>query len=294
MKQLMQKLLRPGAFAFAATVALTGLPAAVSAQEVVDEARAALPQDMIDRGTLTVATNFNWPPFDYMSEEGTPTGIEVDLLRVIGAKLGLEVAFNDMKFPSIMPGVSSARFDVGMNQFNITPERLETLDFLPYFESGYGLLVPKGGAEIDVNNLCGKTLVITQGSHYITYIEQMSQACTEAGNSEVGMKVFKSAGETMLALSNARGDGFITASAVGTYVAQQNPGLDLSQGRIDGRQDLVGLMIRKGSTLDEAMLIALESAVEDGSYLAILEKYGVAEGAIDLETMRSLSEAGES
>ncbi|GGO54930.1 amino acid ABC transporter substrate-binding protein, PAAT family [Roseovarius pacificus] len=290
MKHLMKKYMRTGVMAIAATVTMIGLSPAVSAQDVVEEARAALSQEILDRGTISVATNFNWPPFDYMSEEGEPTGIEVDLIRVIGAKLGLEVEFNDMKFPSIMPGVSSSRFDVGMNQFNITPERLKTLDFLPYFESGYGLLVPEGNASIDVNNLCGKTLVITQGSYYISYIEEMSKACTDAGNPEVGMKVFQSAAETMLALSNSRGDGFITASAVGTYVAQQNPGLELSSGRIEGRQDLVGFMIRKGSDLDKAMLIALESAVDDGSYLEVLEKYGVSEGAIGLETMRSLAD----
>ena len=39
-----------------------------------------------------------------------PIGIDIRLVRLLAAKLGLRAQFEDIKFPTIIPGVTSGRY----------------------------------------------------------------------------------------------------------------------------------------------------------------------------------------
>ena len=142
--------------------------------QVVDAARAALPDATRSSGVLKVATSLQWPPFAFSDERGTPDGIDIRLVKLLAGKLGLRPEFEDIKFPAIVPGVASGRYDIGVDQIGDTAERAKAVAFLDYFNSGLGLLVRKGETGIDVNHLCGHTLVLTQGSAQVGVAEAVS------------------------------------------------------------------------------------------------------------------------
>jgi polar amino acid transport system substrate-binding protein len=270
-----------------AGLAIFGLAAPAASQDVVEAARAALPAAVRDAGVLNVATSLQWAPFAYASESGEAVGIDISLIKVLAAKLGLEPRFEDIKFPSIIPGVQTGRYEVGVNQIGITADRLKVVDLLPYFNSGYGLLIRKGVTGIDVNDLCGKTLALTQGSSQIAVAEELSAKCAEQSKPKIEMVFYPNSADTYLAVANGRGDGFLTARAVGIYISKGNPKLEVAPGALEGRSTLSGIVIGKDSALYEAMQLALESAVEDGSYTAVLDAFGVADGAISLDRIKA-------
>ena len=107
-------------------------------------------------------------------------------MKVLAAKLGLEAEFDNIKFPSIVPGVQTGRYAAGVNQMGITAERAEVVAFVPYFNSKYGLLVPTGKTDIDINDLCGVKLALTQGSSQIAVAEQLSAKCEADGKEPIG------------------------------------------------------------------------------------------------------------
>lgn len=273
------------ALALAATIGLAG-PAA--AQAVVPEARAALPEAMRQSGVLNVATALQWAPFAYKAESGEAVGIDISLVKLLAAKMGLQAKFDDLKFPSIVPGVQTGRYDVGANQIGITDERLKAVAMLPYFNTGYGLLVRKGAATVDVNNLCGKTMALTTGSAQTAIVESLSAKCVQAGKPEIGKVFYPSSADSYLAVANGRGDGFVTARAVAVYISRINPRLDVAPGSLDGLESISGLAVGKENhALYQAMLIAMESAVADGSYAAILKEFGASESALTAERIKA-------
>ncbi|GGO54923.1 amino acid ABC transporter substrate-binding protein, PAAT family [Roseovarius pacificus] len=260
------------------------------AQDVVEEARAALPAEMRESGILKVATNFSWPPFAYKDESGKETGIDIELVKLLAAKLGLEPEFEDLKFPSIIPGVSNGRYDVGVNQFGITAERQQVAQFLPYFDTGFSLLVPEGKTEIDINNLCGRTIVITQGSALVSVVQDRSDKCVAAGDPEINLVFFKNTADTLLALTNGRGDGFVTARPVGIYIAETSEGLDVASGTLEDYSSINGIALGKErDDLFEALSLALKSAIEDGSYNEALGMFDSADGGLTLEQIEASS-----
>lgn len=101
---------------------VAAVPAGAADIAVVPAARDALPASVRDSGTLRVATSLQWAPFGYVDEAGKQEGIDLRLLDVLAAKMGLKTAVEDIKFPAIIPGVESGRYDVGANQIGITAD----------------------------------------------------------------------------------------------------------------------------------------------------------------------------
>jgi polar amino acid transport system substrate-binding protein len=268
-------------------LAAPSVPAA-AAEGVVDAARAALPEQMRASGVLKVATSLQWPPFAYKAESGEATGFDIRLVSLLAGKLGLKPDVDDIKFPAIVPGVSTGRYDIGINEIAITGERLKVADLVPYYKANLGLLIQKGRKDVDVTNLCGRTLALTQGSMQVSIAEGLSKKCTDAGKEPIKTLFFPDSADTYLAVANGRGDGFLSDIAVGVYTAKANPKLELAPGIVPTGANVSGIVVKKGNEpLYRALELALESAVEDGSYASLLKEYGVPAGALTLDEIRN-------
>ena len=263
------------------------LPA--TAQTVVDAARAALPEAIRASGVLKAATSLQWPPFAFAAPGGGPDGIDIRLVRLLAAKLGLRAEFDDIKFPSIVPGVAAGRYDIGVDQIGHTDERAKVAGFVDYYESGYGLLVRQGSAsDLDVNHLCGRTLAVTQGSAQVAVAAGLSASCVRTGGAAISTLTFPDSADTYLAVANGRGDGFLTDRAVGVYIARTNKKLALSQGTLPGERTLSGIVVAKtNAALANALRLALADAAADGSYGALLAEFGVPDGALSVAQIRT-------
>ena len=259
-----------------------------SAQSVAESARAALPGKVRDGGTLNVATALQWAPFAYRNEKDEAVGIDISLMKVISAKLGLKPAFEDLKFPAIIPGVQSGRFHVGVDQLSMSPERLAVVDMVPYFQSTSVLLVPTGKTVKDIANLCGMTFVVTQGSVQVRQLNQLTEACTKKGDKPIVQQLYPSSAESLLAIANGRGDAFLTAAPQGVYISRINKKVELVPGDVPNvERQPAGIAFEKGNTaMRKAIALALASAIEDGSYKAILKEFAVENSAVTIEEVR--------
>lgn len=275
----------------AAMIGLAALTGAASAQDVavVPAARDALPAAIRDAGVLKVATSYQWAPFAFVDDAGKPDGIDLRLVKILAAKLGLEAQFDDLTFPSIIPGVQNGRYDIGVNQMGITAERAAAVDFVPYFRSGYGLLVRNGTTGVDINSLCGHSLSLTQGSAQVAIAEEISADCLAKGNKAIEMAFYPNSAATYMAVANGRGDGFMTARAVGVHIARMNSAqLQMTDALLPNKTTLSGIVVGKGKTeLQNALTLALISAHEDGTYQCIMGAFEVPDAVLDVEAIKT-------
>ena len=80
------------------------------------------------KGTLIMATNSEFPPYEYM-EGGKIVGIDVDMMNAVCDKLGYELKIEDMAFDSIIAAVQSGKATVGVAGMSVTPARQENVRF---------------------------------------------------------------------------------------------------------------------------------------------------------------------
>jgi len=95
-----------------------------------------------DNGTLVVATNVAFPPYEYY-EEGQPVGIDMELIKAVGDKLGMEVEIEDMEFDSIINAVDSHKADVGIAGMTKTEERLKSINFSDSYTTSKQVIIVK-------------------------------------------------------------------------------------------------------------------------------------------------------
>ena len=116
----------------AGTVALAGC--GNSGSKPADSGSDAKKSDytLVADGKLTVAAELGFAPFEYMDEKtGEPVGFDVDLIKAVAQKMGLEASYlPNQKFDTLVPLVKQGgKADVAIAAITITDERLESVDF---------------------------------------------------------------------------------------------------------------------------------------------------------------------
>lgn len=86
-------------------------------------------------GTLTMATNAFFPPYEYYDGDNV-IGIDAEFAKAICDKLGYELKIEDMEFDSIIPAVQSGKADFGAAGMTVTEDRLQNIDFTESYCTG--------------------------------------------------------------------------------------------------------------------------------------------------------------
>ena len=84
-------------------------------------------------GKIVVGTSADYAPYESIDESGAFVGYDMDLIRAIGEKLGVEVEIQDMPFDSLIAAVQEGQIDAVIAAMQATAERDEQVDFtIPY------------------------------------------------------------------------------------------------------------------------------------------------------------------
>ena len=81
-----------------------------------------------ERGRIIAGTSADYPPYESIDAEGNFVGFDMDLMRAVAEKLGVEVEFQDMPFDSLIAAVQEGKIDGVIGARQSTPERDETGD----------------------------------------------------------------------------------------------------------------------------------------------------------------------
>ncbi len=93
-----------------------------------------------DKPNLVMATNAEFPPYEYIDGDNF-YGIDVEVAKIIADKLGYDLVIENVAFDSIIPGVQSGKYDMGMAGMTVTDERLESVDFSTSYATGVQVVI---------------------------------------------------------------------------------------------------------------------------------------------------------
>lgn len=100
-----------------------------------------------DDSKLVMATNATFPPYEFM-EGDEYKGIDVEMAGKIAEKLGKELVIENVEFGSIVAGVQSGKYDVGIAGMTVTDERKEKVNFSESYATGIQVVITKEDSTI--------------------------------------------------------------------------------------------------------------------------------------------------
>ena len=122
-------------------------------------------------GTLVMATNAEFPPYEYHDSAVTGpdgsdiVGIDVEIAAAIAEKMGKELVIEDVQFASIIPEILSGKADFGAAGMTVTEDRLVNVDFSDTYATAVQSIIVTADSEITgPDDLEGKLIGVQEGT----------------------------------------------------------------------------------------------------------------------------------
>lgn len=257
----------------------TGSPSDKDPESTNSAGADALPT--VTPGTLTIATGE--PAFSPWVENNAPEsgeGLEAAVAYAVAEELGFareNVVWIRTPFDTVIaPGPKD--FDLNIQQFSVTPERKEAVDFSsPYYVTTQAIVSQEGNAGADAKTLAelkDVTFGVAAGSNAATVIE-----ANVAPSQEIS--VFNSNDDAVAALQAGQIDAIVTDLPTVLYLqaAVLDKGVVVGQFEpIAGDGDEFAFLLEKGSELTAPVTAAVDALREAGTLDALAETW-IAEGA---------------
>lgn len=220
---------------------------------------------------LKVATDANFPPFEFYQEQSkVHTGFDIALTKAVAKQMGYEkVEFVNVHFKDILTGLQDKKYDMAVAALSITPERERLVDFSEaYAEDGYKVIVNKN-AQLgdDFAALAGKTVAVEEGS----YAEKLVKA--QANGAKVIPVYDTEAGIKLVA--DGKADALVASKIVASFFITHNYGDKVKfAGETVLHGDKYGMAVARGNEeLQKKVNEALKEIKRSGEYKNIYSSY---------------------
>ena len=258
MKKTVKLLSLAAAIAMAAT--MTGCGGAKTTDENTD---ATASPAASDKKTLTMATNAEFPPFEYL-EGDQIVGADVDMAKAVAEKLGYELEITNLDFDAALAGVSTGKYDVAVAGITASEERKKSMNFSDnYFVASQSIVVTADSTIKGKDDLEGKTISCQEGTTGEQYLLDNNYT----------VQSFKTGAEGISALTTGKVDALVIDNAVAKALsAEQNGATVVLDEALTDESYAIALQLGNDE-LTSKINEALKELKADGSLAKIFEKY---------------------
>ncbi|MFI6443098.1 ABC transporter substrate-binding protein [Kitasatospora sp. NPDC050543] len=262
-------------------------------KDPAEEVRGKVPQAMRAAGVLKIGSDLNYAPVEFRGSDGKPQGLDPDIAEALGKVLNLRIEIVDTPFDKLLPSLENKQFDVAMSAISDTRQRREGtddkgkpvtkgVDFVDYFIAGTSMLVQKGNPKNirTLDDLCGMTVSLQQGTTQDEIIDRQVGACTRLGK-PLQVHKFDSDGKAMADVVSGAAVAVFNDFPVAAYAAKTVENGNRFQ--VTGSQSAsspYGIAVSKTNTeVRDMMAKAVDQLIRSGEYDKILAKWNVSAGA---------------
>jgi len=238
-----------------------------AAEEDTTEAESESADQASDLGTVTIGTNAEYPPFEFVDEDGNISGFDIELMEAIAAEAGFDYEFVNTRWDGIFVALASGEFDAVISAATITAERAEMVNFSdPYFNAGQRLAVRADETEITgPEDLTGKKVGVQLGTTGDIWLTDNTEA--EVVRYDENTLAFQ-------ALANGDVDAVMADGPTAVDIIKANPEMDLTI--LDGvyTDEEYGIAVNKErDDVLAAINDGLAAVRESGEYDQIYDAY---------------------
>ena len=248
--------------------ATTATQSDAAAEEGAEEGAAS---EALADDVLIVGTNAEFPPFEYVGDDGEPDGFDIALIKAIGEKLGVEVEVQNMEFSSLVESIGS-KIDLAIAGMTVTEERKQSVDFSDsYYDAVQYVILPKGSAIATYDDLKGKKLGCQLGTTGMYLIDDII-----AEEASTTSSPYNKAVDAVNDLRNGKLDAvIIDKNPAEVFQGQFADEIDIVDGAQFGFEvEQYAIAMPKGdAALVEAVNQALADLKADGTFDELVKKY---------------------
>jgi polar amino acid transport system substrate-binding protein len=226
-------------------------------------------------GRLLMAVNAVSPPYQWVNEQGELQGERIDLGEEIAKRLCLKPEWINVQWEATIPGLQGGRWDCVNSGMYLTEERAEIMEIIPYSVAGVALNVPVGNPVgiSSAEDLPGLIVGLECPGFEFEEIKKLDEELQAAGNEAIDIRCF----DTSLDARSALKAGQVNAVWSDSVVAKQYD--DMGEFTMVPLPELGGGEVAKSlaflnTELAEAVADIMNDMLEDGTYDAILDKWG--------------------
>jgi len=257
----------------------SGSPSAAAKDDALAK---MLPSSISGKGSLTIGTDASYAPSEFVDTDGkTVVGFDADLAKALGQVLGLNVTLQNAPFGTIIEGVKSGKFDLGVSSFTINPDRMKQVDMVSYYSAGTSWAVPQGNPMgITPDNACGKKIAVQKDTVQQDDITKRSKKCTDAGKPAITIEPYTLQSDVTSAVVTGKDDAELADSPVIAYAVKQTNGKLQQVGDIYDSAPYGIVVPKNQGDYAKAVQGAVQKLIDSGTYQSILSKWGVQQGAV--------------
>ena len=225
---------------------------------------AASEVELLKDGTLTVASDIPYPPFE-MGDPPDYEGFDIDLINEVAERLELDTEIKDLPFDALLQGRGEGRYDVAIAATTITPAREKKVDFSdPYFNAEQSLLVPADGDIQSIDDVTSDTIIGAQdGTTGETYASE---------NTDGDVRPFQEIDDAYSALENGQVDAVFNDLPSTESVVEDNPDLEIAE-TFDTGEEYGIIFGQDQDALLEQVNGALQEIKDDGTLDELYQKW---------------------
>lgn len=222
---------------------------------------------------LVMATNASFPPYEYKDDGVTIIGIDAEIAQAIADKLNMELEIKDVDFSTIIEGVKSGKYDMGMAGMTVNEERLESVNFSVSYATGVQvIIVPEDSPITTVDDLFADGAAYKVGTQEATtgYIYMLD----DLGSDRVVS--YKTGNLAIANLTAGKVDCVCIDNEPAKAYVKENPGLKILDTEYVTEDYAICVAKEKTELLDK-INTALNELIADGTVKQIIDKYITAE-----------------
>jgi polar amino acid transport system substrate-binding protein len=246
---------------------------------------AKVPEPISKDGKLTVATTAGSIPLSfYATDNKTPIGSEVDIAQLVADKLGLQLDIQVTSWENWPLKTQSGDFEAVFSNVGVNADRVKLFDFASY-RAAYMGFEAKKSATYDIkgaDDISGLRVSVGSGTNQEKILLAWNKELEGKGKAPATLQYYSSDADTILALSSGRTD--LNIAPYPSTVYRENTRDDLKVvGKVNAgwpSETLVAATTLKGNGLATVITDALNSAIQDGSYAEVLDRWGLSEEAL--------------
>ncbi|SDR85745.1 ABC transporter substrate-binding protein [Microlunatus soli] len=242
-----------------------------------------LPDDIKKDKTILVGTDASYAPNEF-TVGNEIQGFDIDVFNAIAAKLGVKAEYQNAKFDTIIPSVSSGKFDAGISSFTVNATREKQVNMTSYFTAGTQWAVAEGNPKkIDPDNACGKTVAVQTGT--TQELDDLPVRQKKCGANKIKVLHFDGQDTVTTTVVSGRADAMLADSPVAQYAAKQQKGKIQTVGDVYATAPY-GIITAKDQT-EYAQVIAdaFAEVQKEGAVKSAMAKWGITTGEIDNPTV---------
>lgn len=144
---------------------------------------------------IIIGTEYDYPPFSYLDEQGKPAGFNIELTRAIALATGLSVEIDYRPWGEIRKDLETGKIHAISGMY-FSKDRDKVVDFSPpYAVITHAIFARRNSPEIESEErLRGKEIIVMQGDIMHDYVieKQFSQSLVIAKNPAEALRLLSS------------------------------------------------------------------------------------------------------